>query len=1251
MPEESTEAGLEYVPDVPDSRNMQQENETKVKDLEMKLRRAQDQTLMYAKKSRALAQESLQMSTKLINKATQIQNKVQTVLTTNYELHENPIPRLFIVLPVLILDPSAPATTFTPPNDQRKFRVHFLCECGKHTRPLPSSKVNHIHFVEHEGYEIEHPIEFFEKYGPFIRSLSQLIRMGVDCGTVSIPSLMGMSQQRQQRNDPGSISRNGDVGHETLRNQILDTRLAEAMDYLASLETLDPPENDSNFHDTIEYFNGTDIKHLQAYIKIPPQDEQNLANLYRIITDQGHVKWICEEHYQSSIHYQNEVNFQHEISSLKGQYDLRTGRAKVQLMSAQDAAQFCRSMSKVHNLQELDIGIRWPFTESDVQKLVQAIQDSKVRALTLDGGKVKSDPSPKRIAFGKKYDPLLRIIFGSRIGSLTIKNIPSMMLRISTKQPQPLTQAYSIRALHFENVGALDSTAFDKNGATHSVGSSFIIGNSNSRSSSLAFLRNLTTNLHALTEISVPGMNIQDEGIGLITGQGNLHRTLRHINLSNNGLTAEGGRRLGIFLSREKIVAHLDIGMNSIGDETLPLIIDALGPKLSVLNLEGTGFRDHAARALDRMIETYNSPLDLEPQLEYLNLASNGWTTSSVQSLGRIIMRMRLRIPPPSSPSISESGYRKPDKPGHLEMGAAEAFLVVNSMIRTDQLSLATDKPWYQQPNCLNQYVALTATKESYGHTSTKAQDSIAANSKLKVLRLSDAGLSEGAARYLTGLLDVNILTKMDLRRCTRIFKPREMLTILARTYPHSSYLQEDDMIQRSPQGVPQSPAPFGVMGSPQNCLRFLHLNSVGVDDHVARILAQDLESSWCSLERLDIGSNHLTYQGINLILDALCQNTSLQHLNLGQNFSTFHTSYTSALAKGTRDTFKRFMITNKTLQILYYICTDIDVVAQGLSANSTIRSLVFDRLEGSLGDMETFGRALAMNETLMRLKVYDSRQPPFLDAFYRTGQQPTRYVEPFKDIKQEAIKIIEKGITFNYTLIEFQWPEMFDRQQPCTERLEAILTRNMSLLKNGGVAVGNGHDVIGTHDGSSNDSGTKGRSSILRGRISRGLSVLSTTSTISTISDNSSTSSLSSPTSPMHHIKDQMLIRSQSGIAPVSPIDGYSSYSIHSSSSSSLGGVYNGIGNGAAGNSNHRNPGGSSAWDERKLSMLELSPRTLNILRSTPSRDQKKAFVQQQNILLQSQPEQQPHEQQKQQKQPQSRAHAEPHIMQRFKR
>ncbi|KAK9711891.1 hypothetical protein K7432_007503 [Basidiobolus ranarum] len=104
-----------------------------------------------------------------------LDRKMDTLLIQNYELHEFPTPRMFIVLPVNRHSPN-PAAIFTT-----KYRLYFLCECGKHTESKtskPSSK--HVtHIALHEEYDILKPTEFYAKYGPHILYLLRALRLGL----------------------------------------------------------------------------------------------------------------------------------------------------------------------------------------------------------------------------------------------------------------------------------------------------------------------------------------------------------------------------------------------------------------------------------------------------------------------------------------------------------------------------------------------------------------------------------------------------------------------------------------------------------------------------------------------------------------------------------------------------------------------------------------------------------------------------------------------------------------------------------------------------------------------------------------------------------------------------------------------------------------------------------------------------------------------------------------------------------------
>ncbi|KAG0005384.1 hypothetical protein BGZ65_011319, partial [Modicella reniformis] len=67
---------------------------------------------------------TIRLLQQMINRQVILENRIQAVMTQNYELHEYPIPRLFIVLPKA---PKRRDKIIQPLTKQ--FRLYFLCEC------------------------------------------------------------------------------------------------------------------------------------------------------------------------------------------------------------------------------------------------------------------------------------------------------------------------------------------------------------------------------------------------------------------------------------------------------------------------------------------------------------------------------------------------------------------------------------------------------------------------------------------------------------------------------------------------------------------------------------------------------------------------------------------------------------------------------------------------------------------------------------------------------------------------------------------------------------------------------------------------------------------------------------------------------------------------------------------------------------------------------------------------------------------
>ncbi|KAF9348884.1 hypothetical protein BGX34_002174, partial [Mortierella sp. NVP85] len=135
--------------DIKQSMNMQFER----LQLEMtKSKELQEQMIQMQKEMDEKQDHMLQMQKQALDRLAIIQSSVQAVLTQTYELHEYPIPRLFIVLPKTEGLSRKLKGIFS---DQ--FRLYFLCECGTHTMSSDMKTAHQIHLAKHEGYDLDKP--------------------------------------------------------------------------------------------------------------------------------------------------------------------------------------------------------------------------------------------------------------------------------------------------------------------------------------------------------------------------------------------------------------------------------------------------------------------------------------------------------------------------------------------------------------------------------------------------------------------------------------------------------------------------------------------------------------------------------------------------------------------------------------------------------------------------------------------------------------------------------------------------------------------------------------------------------------------------------------------------------------------------------------------------------------------------------------------------------------------------------------
>ncbi|KAF9082557.1 hypothetical protein BGX29_003759, partial [Mortierella sp. GBA35] len=308
----------------------------------------------------------LEMQQQTLDRLAVIQGRIQALLTQTYELHEYPIPRLFIILP-------NKTSKWDPVNIfNNQFQLYFLCECGEHTKSLDSNNSNiphHIHIAKHEGYELQRPTEFFQKYGKYMLTLLEMIKHGSTIAGYFVPALSAV-------NVSGAIDM-----FTNSQDTISQSAVNQSIEYLHSLSSKDSQEQDptkdpkANSYTGQEALEGADLRHLEVFIKSKDQDRA-LGNLYRTITQEGHVKWVCNNHYRLVYKKQDQQAFVTAVELNAGSYDPYLGRVSVRLGSKIRATGFFDLLAKARRVHELVVTFDWECSTGDLEALGDTLKNA-----------------------------------------------------------------------------------------------------------------------------------------------------------------------------------------------------------------------------------------------------------------------------------------------------------------------------------------------------------------------------------------------------------------------------------------------------------------------------------------------------------------------------------------------------------------------------------------------------------------------------------------------------------------------------------------------------------------------------------------------------------------------------------------------------------------------------------------------------------------------------------------------------------
>ncbi|KAF8922866.1 hypothetical protein BGZ58_003643 [Dissophora ornata] len=162
----------------------------------------------------------------------------------------------------------------------------------------------------------------------------------------------------------------------------------------------------------MEVLAGAELRQLESYLNVCDKG-RSLGNLYRTVTDDGHVKW----------------NLKALVAANGGSYNEVTGAIKISLKSKSLAKRFYDEIVKARGIQELDISFEWDATLSELKKFESAVSTANIIKLTICGDNFKG-PALDFINRHRRFGPIIELMGNRRIQSLSLNGFKHFDKRI-----------------------------------------------------------------------------------------------------------------------------------------------------------------------------------------------------------------------------------------------------------------------------------------------------------------------------------------------------------------------------------------------------------------------------------------------------------------------------------------------------------------------------------------------------------------------------------------------------------------------------------------------------------------------------------------------------------------------------------------------------------------------------------------------------------------------------------------------------
>ncbi|KAG0024066.1 hypothetical protein BGZ80_006291 [Entomortierella chlamydospora] len=348
-----------------------------------------------------------------------IENMREVILRQNYQLTEFRIPRLFIIVPKL---PVSSLHSISTAIWGEQLTLHFLCECGMHRdseKHLGDSAIPKFHLAKHEGYDLQRPREFFEKYGPHVLNLLKILQASAAAGSIILPALSYLGVTRALDTTAKQIE---------YTQQIFQSSIKFTLDYLRQLGAAQNIDSRTSSLPSMQALEGADLRQLENFLR-RRDESMELGNLYRTFTPNGDVEWVCSDHYTpTTSDYRDDANKHLEEFVKKHDGKFESSKGKICIALTEDLAKkFYTELKRSRGVRDLEIQLNWKVHYNDLCELETAMKLSNIVALDLS---FLDQPKPSfPISLHSRSSAILRMMANHRLQVLTVRKMDGFLRR------------------------------------------------------------------------------------------------------------------------------------------------------------------------------------------------------------------------------------------------------------------------------------------------------------------------------------------------------------------------------------------------------------------------------------------------------------------------------------------------------------------------------------------------------------------------------------------------------------------------------------------------------------------------------------------------------------------------------------------------------------------------------------------------------------------------------------------------------